>query len=404
MKIKYEAQKRSGETYSTTMEFASKADLFALIKDRGETLLSSEEVKGLGILKKLDSINIGGVSEEQKILFARNLGAMLEAGLPLSRGLAVIEKQAKKGKFKQIINDINTEISVGTTFSDALAKHAKTFPPLMIAMVSAGEESGTLTETLQQIADQMESSYKLKKKVKGAMMYPGIILSAMVIIGILMMIFVVPTLTQVFKDMEVDLPASTQIVIFISDTMKNNALLVFAGILVVIGAFLWWIKTRSGNRIFMWTVMRLPVIGYIVKEVNVARVATTFGSLLGSGVEVTRALEITKDVVQNPYYKDVVQESLEQVQKGSPISGVLQQHEFLFPPLMTEMAAVGEETGKVSELFKRVGGFFTDDVEQKTKNISTIIEPVLMVIIGSAVGFFAISMLSPMYSLTSSLS
>ena len=403
MKIKYEAMNRAGETYSATSEFESKAELFQLIKERGETLLSSEEVKKAGFLKKLDSINIGGVKMEQKILFARNLGAMLEAGLPLSRALDVIYKQAKKGKFKDVIEDIRSEISVGTSFSDTLKKHSKVFSPLFIAMVAAGEESGSMTETLTEIADQMEGSYKLKKKVKGAMMYPGIIISAMILIGILMMIFVVPTLTQVFKDMEVDLPASTQLVIFISDTLKNNAILTFVGIFALAGLFYWWVKTPKGNRIFMWVVMRIPVVGFIVREVNVARIATTFGSLLGSGVEITRALEITEDVVQNPYYREVVIEAKEQVQKGAPISGVFEKYEFLFPPLLTEMAAVGEETGKVSELFNRVGKFFSDDVEQKTKNISTIIEPFLMVIIGGAVGFFAISMLTPMYSLTSSI-
>ncbi len=301
MKVKYEALKRTGETYTATGEFATKAELFALIKDRGETLISSEEVKALGLYKRMNSINIGKVKEVQKILFARNLSAMLDAGLPLSRSLAVIEKQAKKGKFKDIILDINSEVAVGTTFSDALAKHKKTFPPLFIAMVSAGEESGSMTSTLAQIADQMEGAYKLKKKVKGAMMYPGIIMSAMVLIGILMMIFVVPTLTAVFKDMAVDLPASTKLVIFISDTLKNNAIMTFVVLFALVGLFLWWIKTTKGNKIFMWVVMRLPVVGFIVREVNVSRVATTFGALLGSGVEITRALEITQDVVQNPY-------------------------------------------------------------------------------------------------------
>ena len=394
---------RSGETYTMTGEFASKQDLFHQVKERGETILSSEEVKKSGIFKKLNSINIGGVKEMDKILFARNLSAMLEAGLPLSRALSVIEKQAKKGKFKEVIQDISAEVAIGTSFSDTLAKHEKVFPSLFVAMVSAGEESGSLTQALAQVADQSENSYKLKKKVKGAMMYPGVIISAMILIGILMMIYVVPTLTQVFKDMAVDLPGSTKIVIFISDNLKAYALWVFLAMGIAIVGFLSWIKTPRGGLIFMWVVMRLPVIGFIVREVNVARIATTFGSLLGTGVEITRSLEITEAVVQNPYYKAVMVEAREQVQKGSPISGVLAKYEFLFPPLMTEMAAVGEETGKVSELFIRVGGFFAEDVEQKTKNISTIIEPVLMIIIGVAVGFFAISMLTPMYSLTSSI-
>lgn len=403
MKIKYEAMKRGGQTYTATAEFASKQELFQMIKDRGETVLSTEEVRPLNFLKKLDSINIGGVKEEQKILFARNLSAMLDAGLPLSRALDVILKQAKKGVFKDVVQEINSEVSIGTSFSDALHKQEKHFPPLFIAMVAAGEESGSMTKTLSDIADQMEKSYKLKKKVKGAMMYPGVIVSAMILIGILMMIFVVPTLTAVFIDMNVDLPASTKAVIWVSDTLKANIFLTFGSLIAVVGLFVWWIKTPAGNRIFNWVVMRLPVVGFIVKEVNVSRIATTFGSLLGSGVEITRSLEITEDVIQNPYYKPVLAEARESVQKGAPISSVLEKHEFLFPPLITEMAAVGEETGKVSELFNRVGGFYSDDVEQKTKNISTIIEPVLMVFIGIAVGFFAISMLTPMYSLTSSI-
>ena len=234
-------------------------------------------------------------------------------------------------------------------------------------------------------------------------MYPGIIMSAMVIIGILMMIFVVPTLTATFKDLNVDLPTSTKIVILVSDTMKNHAILVLGGLAALIAAFIFWAKTKRGNRILMWVVMRLPVIGFIAREVNVSRVATTFGSLLGSGVEVMRSLEITEEVVQNPYYKEVMAEATETVQKGGKISAVLAEHEFLFPPLITEMAAVGEETGKVSELFSRVGAFYEEDVQQKTKNISSIIEPFLMVIIGIGVGFFAISMLTPMYSLTAGI-
>src|SRR5690554_932512 len=198
MQFHYKALKPTGESYEATGEFDSKTQLFDSLKNRGETLLLSEEVKERNLFKKLGSINIGGVKEEQKILFARNMAAMIEAGLPMSRALGVIEKQAKKGKFKDIVAKIGEDVAVGQSLSNTLNDYPKTFPPLMVAMVRAGEESGSLVSSLNQVADQMERSYKLKKKVKGAMLYPGIIISAMVLIGILMMIFVVPTLTATF--------------------------------------------------------------------------------------------------------------------------------------------------------------------------------------------------------------
>jgi type IV pilus assembly protein PilC len=235
------------------------------------------------------------------------------------------------------------------------------------------------------------------------MMYPAIILSVMVIIGILMLIFVVPTLTATFTELDVDLPATTRLVIGASEAVKNYPVVFVGGLVIIIAAFAALARTKRGKRSFEWAVMRLPVIGGLVRETNTARMARTFSSLLSSGVEVVSALSITADVVQNSYYKEVFIEGETEIQKGAALSSVFAKYGSLFPPMVGEMVAVGEETGKLPSMLLQIATFFEAEVEQKTKDMSTIIEPLLMVVIGTAVGFFAISMITPIYSISSGL-
>src|SRR5690606_22472625 len=236
-------------------------------------------ISGVGWVAKLKSIQIGGIKQDERIMFARNMAAMLEAGLPISRALNVIEKQTQKGKFKEVVATMHADINVGKAFSDALDDHPKVFSPLFVAMVRAGEESGTMVEALKQVADQTENAYKLKKKVKGAMLYPSIIISAMIIIAVLMLIFVVPTLTQTFKDLNVDLHMYNQIVIFISDFMKNHIILFLGGIAAIIFGIIAASRTSKGKRFLDWIILRIPIVGYIVREVNIARTSSTLSSL-----------------------------------------------------------------------------------------------------------------------------
>lgn len=399
----YKAQRSTGEVYEETASFDSKDALYALLHKQGDQLITVEERKRVSVLEKLKTISFGGVKDEQKVAFARNLSAMIDAGLPLSRALTVIERQTKNKKFQEIIAELNTAVNSGQSFSDQLKEYPKVFSPLFVSMVKAGEESGKLSDTFAVIADQLERSYKLKKKVKGAMLYPSIIISAMLIIAALMLVFVVPTLTSTFIELNVELPLSTRFVIWISDFLKNNILLSLVLIAAFFGSIFMALRTKGGKSFIHTVILRLPVIGFIAKEVNSARTASTLSSLLSSGVEVVRSIEIAKDVVQNVHYKKVLDEMAAQIKTGGQMSAVLKEHERLYPPFVNEMVAVGEETGKLAELLGRVAEFYESDVEEKTKNISTIIEPVLMIFIGAAVGFFALSMITPMYSLTETI-
>ncbi len=401
MKFSYKARQVTGRVVSGTLEADDKATAIVALKNQGLSPVMLEEKKG--------AMNItipfigNSVKLSEKIIFTKNLSGMLRAGLSLSRAFQVLSKQTTNAYFKKIIQTLSETIDKGGTFSEGLTKFPKVFSPLFVAMVRAGEESGGLPKTLNEIGLNLEKSYALNKKIKSAMMYPSIIMSAIILIAILMFIYVVPTLTKTFKDLGTELPGSTKFVIGLSDLISNHVLLVFLALAAVVGLGVAISKIPRTKRMIDWLSTRLPVVGGIAKEVNTARTTRTLSSLLGSGVSISRAIAITKEVVQNAYYKEVLEEVEAAVQKGAPISGVFKTHTQLYPVMMSEMIEVGEETGNLGTMLLDVATFYEGEVDNKTKDLSTIIEPVLMIFIGAAVGFFAVSMLSPMYSIMDSI-
>lgn len=399
MKFQYKAIDTSGNVETGTEEASDKFALARVMKGRGLSLITAEEAGAKRDWKNIEIGFLSFIKEQDKVVFARNLGEMIVAGLPLARALTVLERQTKSKKFKEIIRGVADRIQKGETLNAALATYPKTFSPIFVSMVRAGEEGGNLAESLNVLAEQMERSTLLKKKIRGAMLYPGIILTVMFTIGILMFIFIVPTLVATFEELNAELPFSTQIVIGLSNVLQNHTILFFATIVGLIVGFIWGLRTKRGHRIFDFVLLRTPMIKGLVRETNAARTARTLSSLLGAGVEIVHALGITAEVIPNTYFKEVIKSAEVQVQKGTPISQVFVGAEHLFPVLVGEMMSVGEETGKISEMLENLAHYYEQEVDRKTKDMSTIIEPVLMVIIGSAVGFFALSMITPIYSL-----
>ncbi|QQR82169.1 type II secretion system F family protein [Candidatus Campbellbacteria bacterium] len=402
MHLKYKAVSTTGEVYEKTGEAEDSFALAKQLSSEGETLISANEIKEKSWLQKFN-LDFSRIKLTEKITFAKNLATMVDAGLTVSRGISIMEKQSESRKFRETLSVISSEVQKGTPLSAAFEKFPDVFSTLFIAMVRAGEESGKLGESLRITAEQMDRSFALRRRIRGAMMYPTIIMTLMVIIGILMLMYVVPTLTSTFKEMNVDLPMTTQFIVTVSDGLAAHPLLYIGGMIGFVLVCVQVFRTKKGKRLFETAIMHMPVIKGLVQQTNSARMSRTFASLLSSGVDVVSAITITTEVLQNSYYKAVLLEAETEIQKGTQLSAVFARYPHLYPPMVTEMVAVGEETGKVPDMFLQIATFFETEVDQRTKDMSTIIEPVLMVIIGAAVGFFAISMISPIYSLSSGI-
>lgn len=407
MKFTYTGVNKDGQPVTEIVDAKDRFSVYDIAREKGVVVTVVEEKKrfSLATFFNMERINasISRVSTDQLVLMTRNLGAMLKAGLPLSRALSVIERQTKNPKLKLVIRDVRERVGKGEPVHEALAAHRRVFDDLYIAMVRAGGESGGMSEALQLLSLQMERASNLKKKIRGAMTYPVIVLTIMVIIGIIMMVYVMPSITETFKKMNVDLPATTEALIAVSDFMAANTVLSLVVLFGIVFGFLYSLRTRVGKKVFHYVWLHLPVIGGMVKEVNSARTARTLSSLLSAGVDVMLALNITREVVQNVYYKPVLDEAKKAVESGQPMSGVFMNNEKLYPVFVGEMLQVGEETGQVSDMLKQLADFYETEVERKTKDLSTIIEPMLMVVIGGTVGFFALAMIAPIYSISDSI-
>ena len=340
------------------------------------------------------------ISLVEKLLFTRNLGVMIGAGLPLGRALEILAVQTDSVKFRGILENVNKNVQAGKYFADALAEYPNTFNELFINMVRVGETAGNLEEVLKILGRQMKREHFLISRIKSALMYPTIIIIAMILVGSIMMVTIVPKLAETFKDLNVELPATTRAVIFFSETLASYWYLY----IIIIAAFVYFIyfftkKTTAGKHLMDYIALHIPYFKNIVKKFNGARFARTFSSLVESGVPIVTSLEITSRTLGNHYYAQSLMNAAREVEKGKPLNEPLSLDPNLYAHLAIEMVAVGEETGTLSKILHRLALFYEEEVDNITKGLSAIIEPILVIIIGVFVGFFAVSMIQPMYSI-----
>ncbi len=401
MKLAYKSITPAGETIEGTSEAIDQFALARQLRARGQSLVAAHELSqgGRFTLARVNEMVVR-IKLKDKMIFAGNLSAMLGAGLPLSRALTVLERQTKNLRFKRAIAEIGSAITKGKTFHDALGEYPKIFSPIFVAMVHAGEESGNLPQALSMISSQLEKTFTMRRKVRGALMYPAVVLLAMVIIGVLMLMYVVPTLAATFSEFGKELPPMTRLILGTSDFLVHHTATFLVSVIVSIVLISYFFRSRIGKRSVHFVALHVPVIGVLVREVNAALATRTISALVASGVDMVQALGIAQDVVQNGYYKEMLARAQVEVVKGKSLATIFGEDEHLFPPLVGEMVQVGEETGKLNEMLMNVAVFYEGEVDAATKNMSTIIEPFLMLVIGGAVGFFAIAMIQPIYSLT----
>ncbi len=398
----YTIKTKTGETQSGLKEAPSKESLAKDFSEKGFVIIAIEEKKDSGLMRK--NLNFfSKVSLIEKMVFTKNLAVMVGAGVPIVKALNVLSEQAKSQLFKDTIKSICNDVQKGESLAESMSKHKTVFPEIYISMIKIGEISGNLQNVLNNLALQMKKDHEILSRVKGAMIYPAVILTAMVGIGILMMAVVVPSLAQTFNDLGAELPASTQFVISFSEFLLSYwyiALILFILFLLAVRYFL---KTETGKKSFDFLILNTPVFGELSRKLNSARFSRILATLIDSGVSIVDALDILSKTLTNYFFSASVLEAKKEIQKGKQLNDILKNYKKIYPGLVIQMVEVGEETGKLTTVISQLAEFYEEEVDNTTRNLSTIIEPILMIIIGSAVGFFAISMITPMYDVLNTI-
>ncbi len=396
----FNAVSKQGEPYSGKQEAKDKRELAQSLRQEGYILISANLEQSRS--KKFDIsslLEIRRVSLTEKLIFTRNLQVMIGAGISLPRALKILANQVETEKFRNALLELSKEITKGKNFADALKEYPNIFSELFVNMIKVGEEAGTLGEILGNLSFQMEREHELRSRVKGAMVYPMIIIATMFGIGILMLVTVVPGLAKTFEELGVELPFTTQLVINLGAFLSEKWYLVIL-LSLVLGLFCQLgLKTKQGKKIISRFVLKIPVVSSIVKKTNAASTVRTLAALIKSGAPIVRSLEIISRTLDNFYFKEALIAAARKVEKGEKLSQALKSNQDIYPGLVIEMIEVGEETGKTVTVLTRLADFYEEEVSNATKNLSVVIEPALMLVIGAAVGFFAISMIQPMYSM-----
>lgn len=398
-RFSYFARDKEGRMEKGELLATSERDLARKLRDQGLILTAATvDERKKTRLRSLLAIFFK-ISLKEKILFTRHLFVMIRAGLSISKALSILARQTTNKKFKRIIISLKEDIEKGKMLSSGLEKYPKVFSPLYINMVHVGEVGGKLEEVLNHLATQLKKERDLIVKVRSAMMYPVIVVTTIIIVVVFMLIYVLPQLVAIFKEVKAELPLTTRMIIAFSDFITNWGIFVAIGFVILFVLFIFLTRTEQGRKKLHFIYLITPILGPIVKQINLARFARTLHTLLVSGVDIVKSLEITSSVVRNNFYKKGVLEAAGKVKKGEKLVVILEENEKLFPPLVTQMIAVGEETGTVDLILKDLASFYEKEVARTMNDLASIIEPVLLVLLGLGVAIVALSIISPIYSL-----
>lgn len=400
MKFSYNARSVNGDRATGEMEAASENELKGKLAERDLTLESVQTIANGSASQKVKTGWFKKVSNVDKIFFAQNLQVMVRSGLSMSTALKTLTEQTNNKLLKQILTDINEQVTRGVTLSDALATYPKVFSELFINMVRAGEKSGKLEEVLIQITNQLRKSHTLVAKVRGALTYPIIVIVAMIGIAIGMITFIIPKIIGIFEEFNATLPLPTRILINVSRFVTNNGLWLIIAAVFIIWGFIKFIHTGPGRRLWHSLLLKTPVLSPILQKINLAKFCRTFSSLIKTDIPIVQAFEITATTLGNVIYRQAVNDMGQRVRKGVQIASILPEYPKLFPPLIIQMVTVGEDTGSLDSILEELAGFYEEEVDRTMSNLSTIIEPLLMLILGVGVGAMAVAIILPMYSLT----
>ena len=398
--FKFKATDKEGKIIAETLVAANEKEAETLLRDKKLKPLVLQEEKTKDKILSTDLISRFPLQE--KINLCRYLAVMLNAGLPLADSFEILISGTANKTVRSVLQNISFSLIKGKSLSWSFAQYPQYFGEIFLAMLKAGETSATLSESLQHLANQYQQENDLRKKVLSALLYPIIIVLLMISLGILMLTFVLPRLGKVYLSLNLELPLLTRLLFNLSLFLEKNLLLVTIGFLFLAGAFFLFSKSKPGKNLLYWLVSHTPVLNKILLEYNLVRFTQSLSSLLAAGVSINESLEIAAKSLNIANQEKIAQGFGEKVSRGLPLSTTFSQAK-IFPPLMTEMVAVGEKTGNLDKLLLDVSLFYKEEVENSLKNFVALLEPALMIVVGIAVGIMVLAFITPIYSLIGKL-
>lgn len=395
----YKAKNDSSQLIEGVIDASSEEVVVSLLSEKGLSIIEIKkqsskdfETQILGFLNR--------VKTKEKVVFFRQLSVMIDANLPIVRALRILVKQANNKYFKSIISGIADEVDGGAKLSQGMAVFPNVFSDFYTNIVASGETSGRLSEVMSYLADQQEKDYDLQSKVKGAMIYPAFILSGLFIVGILVMVFVIPQMTQMLRESGVKLPLVTRILLGTSDFFRYYWYIVIISVVAVISSFLYIVKkTVKGRRLFDLFKIKVPAFGTIATHVYVVRITRSLDTLLKGGVPASKALRVVRKIVGNTLFEEMLDQTILDVDEGTSLADSIVANKYM-PVLVSQMISVGEETGKLEDVLERLTDFYGREIDNAVANISTLIEPIIMIILGIVVGGFVAAVIMPMWQLS----
>jgi type IV pilus assembly protein PilC len=368
--------------------------------------LRRKELTPLSLIEKTDSLEmkflmfIAPIKSKDLVIFSRQFSVMIAANVPVVESLLILVDQTENITLKNMISEIAFEVDSGAFLSDAFAKRPKIFSEFFVNIVRSGETSGKLDEVLNYLADEMEKNYDMISKIKGATIYPVFILCGLVAAGVVLMVYVIPNLTSILTETGAKLPLSTRLVIGVSSFFQHYLWLIIILIVAVLFLIRLYLKTYTGRRQIDILKIKMPIFGTLFKYIYLMRFTRSLSTLLKGGVTITRSLEIVADVVGNTIYRELILRTLESINDGNPLSTVMEESKYV-PKMVPQMIAVGEKTGKIDAVLDRITSFYVRESSNMLDNLSKLMEPVIMVIMGVGVGIMVAAVLLPMYNLAS---
>lgn len=391
MQFAYKAKEASGKVTEGTVEAPDQKAAMARLR---EQKLSVTEIKP-GAAKKPKK---GKVDNKDVVMFSRQLSTLVSAGVPIVQGLNILEAQAESPAFKYVVGSLRADIEAGLSIADAMKKHPQAFTELYVAMIKAGEVGGILDTILERLSGFLESAEQLKAKVKSALMYPTVVFSAAGIITIFLIVFVIPIFKDIFGSFGRELPFLTRVIIGISDFLRAKLLYM----LPFIGGGVWlfkkWAKTEKGQERIDDLSLKLPVFGILLKKVAIAKFSRTLGTLIKSGVPILQGLETVAKTSGNKMIEKAINNSRDSIKEGGRISDPLKKAN-IFPPMVIQMISVGEETGGLDNMLNKIADFYDQEVDTAVKGLTSMIEPIIIIVLGVVVGTIVIAMFMPMFGL-----